>query len=209
MKTKNQKICLRLFSKEYWQLALEELKFVKTIAMVSILIAFDIALNLIGTIFPIKVFTRQIMFTFIPTAISSFLFGPVVAIAYGIISDVLGYFIGGGAGGEFFPGYTLSAVLGALIYSVFLYRTRISMFKIFISKFFVNIFVNAYLGSVWLSILYSKKTFYAYLIGGITKNLILLPIEVFILIIVFKKIIPISKNYDFLSQKVSNEIKII
>lgn len=209
MNSKNEKIFKTPFSREYWKLSFEEFKYVKTIAMASILIAFTIALNLLGTIIPVTIFTRKIMFTFIPVAISSFMFGPIVAIPCGIIADVLGYFISGGAGGEFFPGYTLSSVLGAVIFSLFLYRTRVSVLKLFLSKLVINLFVNAFLGAIWLVVLYGNKPFPIYLWAGITKNLILLPIEVLILIIVFKKIIPMSKNYGFISPKVSNEIKLI
>ncbi|MFA5542808.1 MAG: folate family ECF transporter S component, partial [Bacilli bacterium] len=117
--------------------------------------------------------------------------------------------------GTFFPGYTLSAMLGAFIYSIFLYRTRITVLKIFLAKLTVNVFVNSILGSLWLHIMLynpeieNSKTFIVYLTGGFLKNMILLPFEVVLLVIMFKRIIPISKSFNLISDDVSNEIKLI
>jgi ECF transporter S component (folate family) len=141
------------------------------------------------------------------------LFGPVAALVFGFIADILGFLVI--SPGTFFPGYTLSAMLGAFIYSIFLYRTRITVLKIFLAKLTVNVFVNSILGSLWLHIMLynpeieNSKTFIVYLTGGFLKNMILLPFEVVLLVIMFKRIIPISKSFNLISDDVSNEIKLI
>ena len=43
------------------------------------------------------------------------LFGPVVGMMAGVCTDVLGYFAGNLSMGAYFPGYTLTAVVGGLI----------------------------------------------------------------------------------------------
>lgn len=208
MNNKSNKIFKTPFKREYWQLAMEESKFVKTITLVAIFIAMSIGLETLGTVFPIIIFTRKIFLSFLPIAISSMLFGPIIALGFGFIADILGFLMQGGLAGPFLPGYTLNAILSAFIYAIFFYRTNITVLKIFLAKLIVNLLVNVVLGSLWLTILYGKKTYWLYLTGGLVKNLVLLPLEVVLLVILFKKIIPISKTFNLLSPEVSDEVKL-
>lgn len=209
MKNRSEKVFKTPFSREYWSLSFSEMKHVKTIVLVGILIAMTIGLETLGTVLPITLFTRKVFFSFLPIALSSMLFGPIVALVFGFIADILGFLMQGGASGAFFPGYTLSAMLGAFIYSIFLYRTRITVLKIFLAKFMVNVVVNITLGSLWLYIMYGKKTFWVYLVGGFFKNMILLPFEVILLYIMLNRLIPISKNFNLISDEVDSKIKLI
>lgn len=208
MNTKSNKIFKTPFKREYWQLAMQESNFVKTITLVAIFIAMSIGLETLGTVFPIIIFTRKVFLSFLPIALSSMLFGPIIALGFGFIADILGFLMQGGIAGPFFPGYTLNAILAAFIYAIFFYRTNITVLKIFLAKLIVNIFVNVILGSLWLSVLYGKKTYWLYLTGGLIKNLVLIPLEVVLLVILFKKIIPISKTFNLLSPEVSDEVKL-
>ncbi len=208
MKDIKHKIFKTPFSKQYWILAANELKSTRTIALASILIAMTLILEVLSKAINFPLLDRQIHFTFITIALSSMLFGPIVALFTSTICDILGFFIFS-QGYPFFPGYTLSAILGAIIFSLFLYRTRITLTKIFISKFIINVFVNAVLGALWLSILLTKNTYWFYLVTGLYKNLILLPFEVLIMFYIFKKIIPISKANGIISYEIPDEIYLI
>lgn len=197
------------FSKAYWKEAWNELSSTRSIVMASILAAMAIILEVLGKMFYLELFGRQVLFSFIPLVISGFLFGPVVAIFVGAITDVLGFFLFT-QGYAFFPGYVLSAILGCVIYSLFLYRTRVSLLRIFLAKFMVNFFINALLGSYWMSLLgFTSKTFWVLFTAGIIKNLILLPFEVAILYFVLKKLLPISIAQGYVSEDVDEDIKLI
>lgn len=196
------------FSRKYWQVSFLEMNKIKTITFSSILLSLTLILETLSKLFPLIVFGRQIHFTFIPVALSSLLFGPIMAIITGFISDILGFLLFSG-GYPFFPGYTISAIAGALIYALFFYRRRITVLNIFLAKLTVNVFVNAYLGAIWLAMMSSKNTFWYNLVYGFYKNLLLLPFEVIMLTIVFRKLIPIFKSHNMISKNISDKIKFI
>ena len=197
-------------SNEYWDEATKEFNKTQTIALASIFISLTIILETFGYAIPLTFMERKIMLSFIPIAISAWLFGPLVALTTGFIADILGFFVSSlVVPFPFFPGYTITAMLTAFIYSLFLYRTKITFLRIFLAKFIINIFINALLGSVWLYIMYGKKTYWLYLYSGLLKNIILLPFEVICLYIVFQRIIPIAKSFNLIQYDVDEKIKII
>lgn len=132
----------------------------------------------------------QVSFSFIAISLCSFLTGPIMAIPCGIIVDVVGALVNGYS---FFFGYTLSAVLGAFIYGIFLYRSRLSFERIALARLTINIFVNVLLGSVWRVAMSGGPYGYYVAIAGI-KNLLLLPLEVFIITIFLRALLPSLKR---------------
>ena len=63
----------------------------------------------------------QIGFGFIGAAIAGVMLGPWRAALVGILVDILGNFFRGESG-QFFIGYTFTALVGGLIYGYFLYK---------------------------------------------------------------------------------------
>jgi len=112
----------------------------------------------------------------------------VMGLVFGCAEDLLSFFMTGGGGYPFFPGYTLTTMLGMLFYSLFLYRSRVTVRRIFLAKLVTNI-QNVVLGALWSSILYGK----AYLVlasGSAIKNAIMLPIQTVILVVLFSALMP-------------------
>ena len=177
-----------IFNKSYWKSAADELKDVKIIAFAALILALNIVMQ--GFFVPVGESLR-VYFTFIIKGIGCMVFGPVVALCYGFIGDILGYIMF--PTGGFFPGYTISSMLGVFIYALFFYKSKITVMRIFLAKLTVNVFVNIILGSVWSAILYSKGYYY-YFAKSIIKNLTLLPFEVILMVIVFQIMIPIIKR---------------
>lgn len=184
---KNEKISSSLFSKGYWQGAARQFSSVRMIAIAAMFIALRIALS--SVFIPITPSSSlRVYFTFFVTALGSTIYGPLMALAEGFISDILGYFIH--PSGAFFPGYTLSAMCGSLIYALFFYRQKLSVVRIFLCKLVINVGVNIVLGSLWNSIVLGKG-FYYYLAKSVIKNLVMLPIETLMLVIVFGTLYPL------------------
>ncbi|MEF9968415.1 MAG: folate family ECF transporter S component [Longicatena sp.] len=148
----------------------------------------------------------RISFTFLVIAVESCIIGPIPALASGFITDIIGFMLF--PFGAFFPGYILSAMLNCFIYAVFLYDTRITIAKLFASKFIVTYFCNVLLGSLWSSMLYSKG-FMFYVTASFIKNTILFPIEVILLVIVFKLILPLLQKKNLVPKQDSNKIPLI
>ncbi|MBR6602407.1 MAG: folate family ECF transporter S component [Clostridia bacterium] len=194
-------------SDSYWKSALAEMKNVRALIMCALLCAVSIILEKFQI--PIIPGVLEVSFSFISISLCSFLTGPVIAIPCGIIVDIVGALINGYS---FFFGYTLSAVLGAFIYALFLYRTRLSFERIAAARFTINLFVNVLLGSVWRVAMSGGPYGYYVAISGI-KNLLLLPLEVFIMTFFLGALLPSLKKLKLcdptLELKVSSKKMII
>lgn len=171
-------------TKDFWYYAVHPQNKLLLLSVTSLLIALSIAIS--SFFIPVGENLR-IYFSFIPTSIACFLGGPIMALCYGFCTDILGFIIH--PTGAFFPGYLLSSMLGALIYSLFFFRQRITILKIFLCKLSINVFINICLGSLWSSILFGKGYYY-YLMKSIIKNFWMLPLEVVILFLFFKALLP-------------------
>ena len=180
------------FSAAYWKEAAKETKRVRILAIAAICMA----LKIIVVNFRIPVADNLfIYFNYLITAVQCAICGPVVSVLANGIGDLIEFAIV--PQGPFFPGYTLSSMLGALIFSLFLYRTRISISRLAISRLLINIFVNTLLGSLWSFMLYSKGYLY-YMAKSIVKNIVLLPAEVFLLVLLFGMLIPILEKRNWI-----------
>lgn len=135
------------------------------------------ALNIRITITP----SLRITFGFIAGAMGGLLFGPVPAMAIGGVGDVLGYFLNTG-GGPYFPGFTITAIIAGAIWGFGLYGRRVTFVRTLAVKGTINLFLNVMLNSVWLKLLYDKAILVE-LPMRIVKNIAMLPIEAFILVL--------------------------
>jgi ECF transporter S component (folate family) len=188
MPNQNKSFIPSIFTKEYWQHAVNPKKKLLLLTVTALLMALNIAIS--SFFIPVGENLR-VYFSFIPTSIACMVGGPITAICYGFGVDILGVMIH--PTGAFFPGYTLSSMLGALIYSLFFFRQRITVVKIFLCKLSLNVFINILLGSLWSYIQFGKGYYY-YLAKSTIKNLIMLPIEVLLLIILFQALFPTLKR---------------
>lgn len=169
------------FSASYWKCAAKEFTHLKSICYAALLCAFAIVLEL----FQIPVSqSLYISTSFLAVSLCSMLTGPVMAVPCGIIVDLIGYAIH--PTGPFFPGYTLTAVLSAVIYALFLYRARVTFARVALSKGTVNLFINTLIGSIWRVVLYGSSPFLYYVLSAGIKNLLLFPLEVCLICWVFR-----------------------
>ncbi len=162
--------------------SLKNLKTTKVLCMSAILAALFVVLY--AAKLPLSNELR-ITFTFVPLAIAGWLFGPVPAMLVGFVGDVVSALLF--PMGPYFPGFTLTSVLTGVIFGVCLFEKdgKMMVTGAIISKFLVNMLLNTALNAFWLSII-SSKGYVFYLGEHFVKNIIALPAEVIILIIVFK-----------------------
>ena len=188
------------FSKGYWLKATEELHR----AQMLVLAAFFIALRVAISSFRIPVADNLfIYFGFLVTSVGSMLYGPVLALLGGLVSDVMGFLLV--PNGPFFFGYTLSEMLGAFVYAVFLYRSQVSVVRIALSKTIVNVAINIGLGSLWSAMLYGKGYYY-YLAKSLVKNMALLPVEIILMYLLMQALIPLAVRANLMPRQQSKAI---
>ncbi len=99
-----------------------ELKSIRCIVVTAVLIALDLALKSVT----IQVTNElKISFAFLALASVGMLYGPVVSLMAGVITDVIGFlFFTASQGGAFNPMFTAIEAIGAMIYGIFLYDLR-------------------------------------------------------------------------------------
>ena len=180
------------FSPGYWRAACGELKNLRRLIFAALICALCVV---VGSLFITVGDNLRIKFTFFFVAVGSAVYGPVAALLVGTVSDILGFVLF--PSGAFFPGYTLSSMLGALIYALLLYRKKITVLRIFCAKFLVNYLVNVLLGSLWSKMMFGKGYLY-YMTTSLVKNTLLLPVEVMLLSALFAMLLPVFSRMGLL-----------
>ena len=187
--TLNRRYFQTPFSADYWRQAFGELKNTRSLVFAALILALRIAMK------PLRIPVAtdvNITFGFIVNALGSMVYGPVVALLGGAVSDTLGYLVSPN-GVYFFP-FILLEMGGSFIFALFLYSTDITPVRLILSKFSVNLFVNILLNEPIMVVYYRDvlhlTTYQPFVLVRIIKNIVMLPLESVILMIVFRAVIP-------------------
>lgn len=184
---------MSIFSAAYWKAACGEFKKLNRLALAALICALCVVLG--GIYIPITN-SLQIHFTFFVVALGAAVYGPVTAMAVAALADLLNYFLFLG-GYAYFPGYMVSEMITALLFGLFLYRQKITVWKLFCSKALSNFGVNVALGALWSKMLYGKG-YIADLWARSIKNTLMLPLEVLFLAVFFAMMIPLLSRLRLL-----------
>ncbi|MBQ2957803.1 MAG: folate family ECF transporter S component [Clostridia bacterium] len=138
----------------------------------------------------------QITFDYLPLYVTAYLCGPVPAMLTGGLSDLIAFLIR--PTGAFNPGFTLSAALSGLIYSLFVYRKDFDrpwmlMLSVALARLTVAAVCNVCLNSAWLILMYGQGAL-AWIPGRLLKNLIEYPISILLIHSLHRLIARIQKN---------------
>lgn len=132
----------------------------------------------------------HLTFGFIPTAIFAILYGPVAAGIMAAIACFIGMLLFGQ--GVFFPGFMVSEFLVGYIYGYFLYKKDVTWKRLLLPEALITVFVHLGLNTLWLTLFYGKAAS-AILTGRIVKNLICFPLEIFLILLIYKAVYSILK----------------
>jgi riboflavin transporter len=144
----------------------------RSLTLAAMLIALNVALSSVRVQITPEL---RLSLGFITQAASGMLLGPVCAMLTGAASDILSHICF--PTGAYFPGYTLTAVVGGLIYGVFLFeRPRPNYLRALLVKGVMSLVCNIGLNTLWIS-LTGGQAMLALLPARLIKNLCLLPIE--------------------------------
>ena len=150
-------------------------------------LAILVALDVIFTRFlSVNTPILRIGFGFLPVVVCAILYGPWKAGAAHAIGDVIGAVLF--PSGAFFPGFTLSAFLGGVIYGLFFYQKRRTPLRVLAACAVIMLVLNLGLGSLWISMLYGKS-YLALVSVRIVKELIAIPIYMVTILFLDKTVI--------------------
>lgn len=150
-----------------------------TVSTAAMMIAVYVAFYAIKL--PIALESRMSL-TFLPLMLAAYLLGPVPAMIVGAVGDILSFVFF--PNGQYFPGFTVSAILSGLIYGVLLYhKTGDIRGRVIAAATLVVFLVNMCLNTLWLSIMY-EKAFIVFLGTRVFLNLIEVPVMILLGIII-------------------------
>ena len=171
--------------------SLRSLRSTSTLTTAGLLLAIQMVLSSYGVIEVTD--SLKISLAHLALAPTAMLFGPVVAGMQGALSDILGFMLK--PTGPYFPGFTLTALLGGVIYGMFFYKTRRSTWQIIAARLVIIVFVNILLNTVFLVMLYGPSRLATTPVRAL-KNIIQLPFDCILLAAVTKlvKRIPLQSR---------------
>ncbi len=157
----------------------QELKNVHTLTGVSVLLAMSIVISFMASVRVTE--TIKIGLGYLITALLGMLYGPFTAAIAAGAGDIIKYLVK--PDGAYFFGFTLTAMLGGMVYGCLLYRERVTVWRAILSKSIISLILNCCLNTVWISILYGMP-FFGALAPRVIKNVVALPFEIVLLYIV-------------------------
>lgn len=170
----------------YWKTARADFHDARYLVIAAMMIAACLALSYIPSI---RLWDGNVRVTwgFLARSVCGLICGPITALVFGFAEDTISYLMH--SSDPYFPGYALTTMLGTLIYALFLYRTKPTVWKVFLAKFFTNV-LNVTLGALWSAILYNKG--YLYYAGkSLIKNVVMLPVQTVMLCVLLAALLPI------------------
>lgn len=144
----------------------------RSITMAAMLVALHVALSSVRVQITPEL---RLSIGFITQAAAGMLLGPTVAMLTGAAGDIVSHLLF--PTGAYFPGYTLTAMVGGVIYGLMLFdRPRVTYLRALCTKAIVSAVCNLLLNTLWIS-LTGGKAMAILLPARALKNLGLLPIE--------------------------------
>ena len=171
----------KIMTDSMWLRSLGEFKKLNVVVFCGMMCALAMALNMVASI-NLGPYIR-IGFSGIPNQVVAYLFGPAVGGIFGAALDVIKYLIR--PDGAFFPGFTVSAALGGIIYGAVLYKQRPTVKRVVIAQLMVKVFVNIFLNTLWLNMLYGQA-FTVLLPARAVSNAVMLPVDSAIMYVVLQ-----------------------
>ena len=193
-KQKSRSLYPHPFSRAYWRDAAAELKDTRILVIAALLIAIRVAMK--GVYIPLAP-NLNINLGYFVNALGAMIFGPVVAGFAAAVSDTLGCMLFP-KGAYFFP-FIFIEIAGSMIFAMFLYRAKVTVTRLVLSRFCVSFFVNIVLNMPVMALYYKMVMHQSYTwmqLPTIAKNLSLFPLESLLLILFMSVMIPIVFRMD-------------
>ena len=183
-----------ILSRSYWREAARQLSDIKMITIAALIVALRIAVKFIKIQLAPGL---NISLDGYVNSLGSVIYGPVVGLVVGAISDTLGCLVTGRMG-EYFPPFALVEMSSSFIFALFFWRRKINIRSTMTAKFTVNLISNIILTSIfnkWMYFIYyglEKAQAYNIINGArIVKNLVLFPLEATLIVAAFTFALPI------------------
>lgn len=181
-----------IISKSYWLCAAKQFSNVKIIAVAAVIIALRLAVKLFKIPLAADLF---LTFDCYVNAVGSFVYGPLVGLAVGAVSDTIGAILMP-TGAYFFP-FIFVEMFSSFIFGLFLWKRQLHVVRTVMSKFTVNFVCNIIMNSIlmkWYYAFFGIDTIYPFInVARIVKSLVLFPLEGALIFAVLQAVLPALK----------------
>ena len=183
------------YGKTYWRAAAQELRNTRSLVFAS----FIIILRIVVKAFRIPLAAGlSITFDCYVNSLGSLIYGPVVGLCVGAVSDTLGYLIFP-SGLYFFP-FIFVEMLSSFIFGLFFWKKQMSVTRVLAAKFTVNLVCNIILTSLFTKWMYQffsdpkAETYNIINLVRVVKNLVMFPVESVLIVMFIGAFIPALKS---------------
>lgn len=133
-------------------------------------------------------------------ALGSAVYGPLLALLVGAVSDTVGAILFP-TGPYFFP-FILVEMSSSFLFALFLWEKRITPGRVLLSKFTVNfvcnILLNSFLMKWYYAVFYSDKVYRLFNLVRVVKNLVTFPLEAMLIVAVLSAFLPVLHSLRLL-----------
>ena len=206
----NETVFKTPFHLQFWKNSLHFVDSPKKITTLAML--FSIYLLSKAIVLPSGFGNLGLSFGFIFFSICCLTFGPCASVVIGFFGDIIGYFLFDKTGYPFAFCYVWQTVLAGVIYALMLNQTKITYFRVLITRLLIGFLCNVIVGSLcWGSVNnYTMSQTMSYmLLFELPKNIVYLIPQSIVLFIVYKPIIPILSKFGLIDKKIGNNITIL
>ncbi len=179
----------------YWRQAASVFQSSRMIAFAALICALRIAVKAANILIAPGV---KLTFDCYVNAIGALIYGPLMGLAVGAISDTVGYLLFPN-GVYFFP-FIFVEMSSAFIFGLFFWRRKLNAGWAVFAKFCVNLFCNIILTSLVMklqyAIMYTDKVYYLFNAVRIVKNLVLFPLEGVLICLLLNAILPALRRLN-------------
>ena len=142
------------------------------LTLLALLTALQVVL---GNLTQIPLVGKQFNFGFLPVVAAGALLGPVPAAVVGGLGDFIGAHLF--PAGAYFPGFTLTSAIVGLLYGLPLYRQQPCWIRAAVAAV-LGMIPNLFLNPLWLSMLYTSKAYWGWVVARASSYLIEIPVQV-------------------------------
>lgn len=177
----------------YWREAARQMTVPRMLVFAALIAALRVAVKM--SKIPI-VTGVSLTFDCYVNALGSMVYGPVVALLVGAVSDTVGYLLFPNGGAYFLP-FILVEMASSFIFALFLWRRQITAPRVLASKFTVNVICNIVMTSLfvkWSYYVYSgaeaAEAYSVFNLVRVGKSLVLFPLESVLIVMILSAFIP-------------------
>ncbi len=196
-----------LSSSAYWKDSARQFTDLRMLVMAAMFCALRVAVDAVDIRLGPDLY---IGVSFLVTALGAYIYGPLMGLACGAITDTISALLFP-KGAYFFP-FIFIEMLGGFLFGLFLWRQRVTPTRLILSKLSVTVLCNVVLNSAVLIWMYAwmgnPKTSLVFMVPRLIKNVVLFPAECVLLALLFNALLPALQQLKFTRVVMGQPIKL-